>query len=732
MAFNAPINSIAPLSTPTDWVRPSDWPIITDTEDEVQFLVADTGAKSFSLLIEFTLSSGNLFIDWGDGTVVTVTSSGSQTSHIYSTGGTPCSRGYNTFKIRVYGDGDYLIQNVVHRQNIAVTGNNIFYNIGLLEAYYGDNCCTTPSFTQLFYSNAPSPTNFPSSYQLLEYVKLPATISWSQGMDNMFRNCTNLYKVVMPTSGTSLLTFSNTFNGCTNLLDFEFPQDALSIISLTSTFLNCINLRTVSFPSNLNQVQGMSSTFQGCNSLKNITFPSMDSNTNFGNMLNSCYSLQWVKFTSFPNLSFGSSILMSNAFQNCTQLQNVYFPETVQSNNYYTMSSTFSGCSALKNIVFPIGFNPASLANCFLNCSYLTSVVFQSNCPNLSSIASTFSGCIKLQNITLPEVVANPISLSSTFTSCQTLTSITVPSGWNVSGLDNTFTGCLNLETVILPNNTNNTITTLSGTFNTCVKLKSVTLPTILTGATQLSGTFQNCYSLTSVTFPTTMNSVTTAASCFLNCYDLQTAVLPTSLTSCLTFQGMFQNCYNIKEITLPGSVSSNATNYSVLVQNCNSLQTLTLPSTRTSLMNNITGMFQSCGNLTTINNLDKVGSLTATPLVSANMTSTTSTFGTTVLQSLSFSCPFSTLTLNGVAANSSNMFNRLNSLRLLNTGAGQWTGGSPQINVSYSDLSASALNQLFTDLTTISAKTINITGCTGAATCTRSIATAKGWTVTG
>ena len=41
-------------------------------------------------------------------------------------------------------------------------------------------------------------------------------------------------------------------------------------------------------------------------------------------------------------------------------------------------------------------------------------------------------------------------------------------------------------------------------------------------------------------------------------------------------------------------------------------------------------------------------------------------------------------------------------------------------------------MDQLFTDLTTIVGKTINITGCSGAAGCTRSIATAKGWTVTG
>ena len=45
--------------------------------------------------------------------------------------------------------------------------------------------------------------------------------------------------------------------------------------------------------------------------------------------------------------------------------------------------------------------------------------------------------------------------------------------------------------------------------------------------------------------------------------------------------------------------------------------------------------------------------------------------------------------------------------------------------------MDATALNQLFTDLPTVTAKTIVVTGNPGAATCTTSIATAKGWTVT-
>jgi hypothetical protein len=58
------------------------------------------------------------------------------------------------------------------------------------------------------------------------------------------------------------------------------------------------------------------------------------------------------------------------------------------------------------------------------------------------------------------------------------------------------------------------------------------------------------------------------------------------------------------------------------------------------------------------------------------------------------------------------------------------FSGTSSQVDVSYCNLSASALNQLFTDLPTLSGKTIKITGCTGAGTCDQTIATNKGWIV--
>ena len=59
-------------------------------------------------------------------------------------------------------------------------------------------------------------------------------------------------------------------------------------------------------------------------------------------------------------------------------------------------------------------------------------------------------------------------------------------------------------------------------------------------------------------------------------------------------------------------------------------------------------------------------------------------------------------------------------------------SGSSVVMSVASCNLNAAALNRIFTDLGTVTSATITITGTPGAATCDRSIATAKGWTVTG
>lgn len=736
MAFNVPINSIAPVPTPSDWVRPSDWITITDTPNEVQFLVCDLGTKAFTIQTTFTRTSGNIYIDWGDGVINTISTTTSiDTSHVYSTGGTPCSRGYNTWKIRIYGDATCVITNARHIPNFTATGGSSFYNIGLLEAYFGDGTCSTNALVSGYFNSSSTGVGNGSFY-LLEYVKLPATISWTTQFINLFANCSSLYKIVMPTSASTLASIQFAFNNCANLLEVIFPSNSTTITSFTNSFNNCSNLRSVTFPTNLNSCTTFSSAFNGCNSLKNITFPSINLVTNIANTFQNCSSLQWVKFSSLPSpVSPSTSVSFNAMFSGCSQLQNVYLPSTCSSNAIYNMGNSFFNCYSLKNIIFPTNFNASTLSAAFQNNYSLTSIVFQSVMPNLTDMGNCFNNCTLLRNIILPTTVGSTISLLSTFASCFSLSSITIPSGWQISSLSGTFQFCYNITSIVLPNNAQNSCTTMALMANGCSKLSSIVMPTSLNAVTAINNTLSLCYQLKSVVFPTTMNSVTSANSMLNGCYKLTSVTLPTSMSSCTSFSNAFQNCFSLETITMPATVSANATSYAQLADTCGSLKTLTLPTTQTSLLTAAQYIFNACGNLITINNLNKVGSLTSTPL--ALMVNNTSPgVGANLVTTLSISCPLSKFTFNG--SSTTQNFSKLNSLRLLNASAGQWTDVSPQIDVSFCDLSTAALNTLFADIAaqgTVVSKTINITSCTGAAGLTaadRLVLTSKGWTITG
>jgi hypothetical protein len=61
----------------------------------------------------------------------------------------------------------------------------------------------------------------------------------------------------------------------------------------------------------------------------------------------------------------------------------------------------------------------------------------------------------------------------------------------------------------------------------------------------------------------------------------------------------------------------------------------------------------------------------------------------------------------------------------------GALVGTSQNISYSNGQLSGAALDEIYTNLATVTSKTITVTGNYGTASDTPSIATAKGWTVT-
>lgn len=731
MGVNLPIqNYFKPKPSPTDWERPSDWPVIIDTINEVQFLMSDINQAVFTIRTQFTRTTGNIYIDWGDGSVIDTitTTSTTNTSHQYNIGtGTPCSRGYTTFRVRVYGDPTCIISQC---QPVAPVGagNSNTYQIGLLEVYYGNGTINNNAPS---YGGIGSAAAIVGGFGYLEYVKLPQTVGWTTGTTFMFSQNQNIRKVILPTIFTSNTSIRHFFSGCTNLRgEYDFSMlTGLTGNDLESTFSGCANVTKIILPSTPLNITTLASTFNGCSSLRNMTLPDLQSVTNFSQIFRDCVSLEWVKIGLMPSPASSTTVSLTFMFSGCTSLENVYFPATCSSNAKYNCSTMFSACTNLKSIIFPIGFDATDISSIFNACSSIYRVKFQNSFSACTSVTSAFNACRNLYDLTLPSDLGATATAGSMFQNCNSLESIIIPNTYNLTGsLGSIFAGCTSAKVISLPNTAQNSITSLNASFSGCAKLETVTLPSSMTGATDMTNMFADCVLLKSVSFPSVLNSVTTMITCFQNCYSLESVTMPTSMSSCNIFNLTFNRCKMLKSIVMPSTIAT-GTNWSTAFSQCINIKTLTLPTTQTTTLTDLSAAFSSCGSLVSINNTDKLGSLGSTPLLNLGLNT-----GVSSVISLTFSCPMSLFTFNGSAGS----IIALSSLRLLNTSSGQWTGASPQINISFTSLSTSALVTLFNDIAaqgTVTSKTINITSATGAAGLTaadRLIITSKGWTIIG
>ena len=221
-------------------------------------------------------------------------------------------------------------------------------------------------------------------------------------------------------------------------------------------------------------------------------------------------------------------------------------------------------------------------------------------------------------------------------------------------------------------------LTTMYQMFYNCNSLQSVPLFDT-SSVTTMYQMFYYCYSLQSVPLFDT-SSVTNMYQMFTYCYSLQS--VPLFDTSFVTnMQLMFYNCHSLQFVPLFDT--SSATNMSQMFYNCYLLQSV--PLFDTSSATNMFQMFVGCYNLQSVP-------------------------------------PFDTSSV----INMHQMFLYCYSLQ-----RSQLTGGRVSISYANCQMSATALDEMFTALGTANgAQTITITGNYGAATCDTSIATGKGYTI--
>ena len=396
----------------------------------------------------------------------------------------------------------------------------------------------------------------------------------------------------------------------------------------------------------------------------------------------------------------GSPNTFSGVFQNMTSLRSVIIGATTTAITNTT--NMFNGCTSLTTV--PL-FDTSAVTNMgamFNGCSSLITVPFF-NTAAVTSMSDMFLGCSKLTTVPLFNTAA-VTNMQSMFQNCRSLTTVPLFNTILVNTMTNMFNGCTSLTTVPLFNTV--AVTNMQGMFAGCTSL--TTVPLFNTAAvTNMSGMFSNCQSLTTVPLFNTI-LVNTMATMFSTCQALTTVPLFNTV-AVTNMQSMFADCYLLT--TVPLFNTAIVTNMSFMFSNCRSLTSISLLNT--VAVTNMSGMFSSCRSLASI------------PLLNtAAVTNMNQMFlDCRSLQSI----PALVTTAVTSSANFSNMFTTCPSLARIRSANFRFT-----FSVASCKLSATALNEIYTNLPTVTSQTITVTGNYGTATDTPSIATAKGWTVTG
>ena len=326
-----------------------------------------------------------------------------------------------------------------------------------------------------------------------------------------------------------------------------------------------------------------------------------------------------------------------------------------------------------------IGENSVSTMDSLLkNCGSLRMItIFDTS--QVTNMQSMFSYCHSLRKVPLFNT-ANVTTMGAMFYNCYSLRHVPIFDTSKVTSMNTMFNECRSLTEVPLFNTVN--VTLMQYTFSNCKKLRNV--PLLNTASvTNMSSMFEGCYSLKKVPLFNT-SSVTSMNSMFFYCYSLTD--VPLFNTSNVTNMAyMFGNCKLLKVVPLFNTAS--VTTMNSMFYECRTLQDV--PALITTSVTSMSSMFNYCASLKEI------------PAMSASAATSSASY--------------------------SSMFSNCESLSRI-----RMTGFKYSFSVASTRLDNVALDELYTNLATVTAQTITVTGCPGVDSDTPAIATGKGWTVTG
>ena len=381
-----------------EWVAPADWIQLEEPADNEILLLASDINPYYAFLVAVV---GGYTVDWGDGTVDNW-ASGTTASHTYAVGtGQACSRGYTTFKIRIYAQTPANNITVFRMPNVSLQN----YTNTLLVVKYGTQGLTT--LNQSFWNEITiNGKFFARSSGYIEYVQLPYSLTSCTDYGRAFRDLYSLKKIRMPyVYSSGFLNFGECFLGCGQLRSIDYNVSELNISLMNYAHGNNIRLKSAKLPAIVNGCTRFSNTFGGCSSLEKIVLPIINTDTQFNTAIQNCISLKEIIF----NESWNNRIITfqgnngvklertdilptmkctGNGFATAFQgwmFRNFYFPTNANNSSLTDINGMFQSNIVKTIIGFPALPNVTNYASLFRYCWYLTDV------DNLDQLGDTTS-----------------------------------------------------------------------------------------------------------------------------------------------------------------------------------------------------------------------------------------------------------------------------------------------------------------------------------------------------
>ena len=383
---------------------------------------------------------------------------------------------------------------------------------------------------------------------------------------------------------------------------------------LSRLFYGYNNLKSVDLSyldlSNITNMYGM---FYNDKKLENIIWPEkIDTKkvTDMGYLFANCNNLTEIDTSKFDTSSVTNMKYMFAA----TKVENLDL-SNFDTSNVTDMYGMFYKDSELKNINIKSfdTSNVTTMKALFHSCSSLENIDLSNfNTSNVHDYSSMFRNCSSLKNLDLSNF--NTIqgeNMQYMFFNCNMLENINLSSfdTSNVNDMQYMFCNCSSLNELDITNFDTSNVTNFDSTFRNCNKLTELNLSNFNTSnATLIRGMFYDCSNLKTLdlsSFDT--RNVEDISWLFRGCENLESINLSSFDTSnVIDMNHMFTYCYALKSINLLNFDTSKVTSLNGLFYGCTSIEEIDLTNFDTSKVTDTTNMFGYCNNLKTIYASDK------------------------------------------------------------------------------------------------------------------------------